>query len=768
MLSARRALLAGLVTLPLPAFAQALSRITVIAPSPVPGADVPAAIVPTQVDTLTAADIDRTLVPDLTGELLANIPGATVNETSGSTFQPDILYHGFIASPVAGTAQGLAVYVDGTRFNDPFGDTVNWDLIAPEAIKSVAVQATNPIFGLNALGGAIDVRLKDAFSAEGGDITAYGGSYDRGAGSIEYATHNDHLGFYAAADTANDGGWRQTQQAALYRLYTDLGWRDAVSELHLSITAADNKLGNPGASPVQELDVAPSGIFSGPNTVTNEYVSARLRGTTRLNAATALQAVAYFDNLTQRVSNGATVDAEPCDNGTGALCNGDGTPVTTFGGAIVPDFLHGGPYSALVLEGLDAKSYGASLQLTEAAPVFSRPNHFVIGGSFDGSNSTFNADTTIGGFTSNGTQLFVGPPDYIQVQPSEGVTPVKLGTVTRYFGLFFTDTLTVLPSLDLTLAGRFNAAQIDLHDEIGTALNGNHVYNRFNPDAGLAWHVLPSTTLFVNYAEANRAPTPTELSCSNANNPCSLLNFFIGDPNLKQVIARTVEVGARGTLPPQFGGHLHWSVDYYHTADTDDLIFESALNNPNLAYYTNAGRTLRQGVEAALDFDTGRLHLALGYAYTDATFQSSLLLGSQENPGADANGNIQVRPGDQLPGIPQHRGTIVASYKLTNAWTIGTDADLQSSQYFYGDEANLQKPLGGYVVVNVNTQYRVTDRLTLFALVDNIFDQRYANYGTFGPTDAVPFRMVPGGVTSTRTADPGQPVSAYGGLRYRF
>lgn len=776
--SFRRALVFGLIALPVPALAQnamgdnnasaAPETITVVAPSPIPGVNLPSGIVPTSVDTLSAANIDRTLIPDLTGALLAYIPAASVNETSGNVFQPDILYHGFIASPVAGTAQGLAVYVDGTRFNDPFGDTVNWDLLAPEAVQSVSVQATNPVYGLNALGGAVDVRLKDGFAASGGEITAYGGSYSRGAGTIEYATHSDHLGFYIAADTASDGGWRQTQQSALYRLYSDIGWRSGGSEWHFSVTAADNKLGNPGASPGQELNVDPSGIFSGPNTVTNEYVSARLRGTTRLNATSSVQTVAYFDNLTQRVSNGATVDAGPCGNGTGALCNGDGSPVTTFGGAVVPDFLHGGPYSALVLEGLDAKSYGASVQFTETAPVLARANHLVVGGSFDGSNATFNADTAIGGFTSNGTQLFVGPPDYVQVQPSEGVTPVKLGTVTRYFGLYLTDTLTLLPSLDLTLAGRFNAAQIDLHDEIGTALNGNHVYNRFNPDAGLAWHVLPDATLFVNYAEANRAPTPTELSCSNANNPCSLLNFFIGDPNLKQVIARTFEIGARFTAHPRFGGRLHGSVDYYHTSDIDDLIFEADRNNPNLAFYTNAGRTLRQGVEANLAYDTRRLHLAVGYAYTRATFESPLLLGAPENPGADANGNILVRPGDFLPGIPQHRGTLVASYKLSDTWTIGSDADLQSSQFLYGDEANLQKPLGGYLVVNFNAQYQVTDRLTLFVLVDNLLGQRYDTYGTFGPTNAVPFPMVQGGVTSTRTADPGQPISAYGGLRYRF
>ncbi len=745
-----------------------ISEVTVIGSSPVPGSGVPASVLPTATEILGASDIDRTLVPGLTSAILADVPAASVNETSGNEFQPDILYHGFIASPVTGTAEGLAVYVDGARFNDPFGDTVNWDLIPPIAIDTVTLQPTNPVYGLNALGGAVSVRMKTGFSFDGADLTAYGGSYDRGAGILEYGAKSGQFAFYGAADTTYDGGWRQTQQSDLYRLYTDFGWRNEIAEVHLSLDAADNALSNPGASPVQELDADPSGIFTGPNTVYNKYVSGNLRGTVAVSDTVSVQGVAYGTSLTQRVTNGATAGYAPCGNGGIALCNDDGSYVTTYGQAIVPNFLNGGVYSNLVLEGLDAQSYGASAQLTDTATVLGRPNHLVVGGSFDGSNSTFNAETLIGGFTSDGSQLFVGPPQYVQVQPDEGVTPVKVATVTRYFGLFFSDVLTILPRLDLTVSGRFNAAQIDLHDEIGTALNGNHTYNRFNPDVGLTYRLLPGLSIYGSYAEANRAPTPTELSCSNANNPCSLLNFFIGDPNLKQVVARTFEAGLRGHDTSVLGGAVHWSADYFHTRNTDDLIFETDLNNPNLAYYTNAGRTLRQGLEASVAYDLPRLHVALGYALTDATFQSPLLLGSEDNPAADANGNIQVRPGDHLPGIPEHRGTVVVDYKVTDRWTVGADAEAESSQYRYGDEANLTKPVGGYAVVDLNTSYKVTDAVTVFGLVNNAFNARYATYGGFGPTDAVPFPSVPGGVTDTRTADPGQPISGYGGIRITF
>ena len=114
-------------------------NITVIGRSPVPGATRDQNTLPTKSYKLTPADIDRTGIPNLTGAMLDNIPGVTINETEGNVFQPDILFRGFTASPVAGTSEGLAVYLNGARFNEAFADTVNWDLITPIAINSVMI-----------------------------------------------------------------------------------------------------------------------------------------------------------------------------------------------------------------------------------------------------------------------------------------------------------------------------------------------------------------------------------------------------------------------------------------------------------------------------------------------------------------------------------------------------------------------------------------------------------------------------------------------------
>lgn len=254
--------------------------------------------VPQATQVLGPREVDRTGVPSLTGAILDDVPSATVNDTSGNPFQPDILFRGFTASPVIGAAQGLAVYVNGARFNDPFGDTVNWDLIPPEAIQTVNVEASNPVFGLNAIGGSVNVQLKNGFTFQGADFTSYGGSFDRGSGIIEFGRQYGKFAIYAAGDITHDGSFRNTGNSDLYRLYTDLGWRNETTELHLGITAGSDTLGNPGATPVQALNVDISSIFSAPNSVQNKYVALNSSFNSQVGEATSLQGLVYYQNLT--------------------------------------------------------------------------------------------------------------------------------------------------------------------------------------------------------------------------------------------------------------------------------------------------------------------------------------------------------------------------------------------------------------------------------------------------------------------------------------
>ena len=271
-----------------------------------------------------------------------------MQDVDGNPFQPDIIYRGFIASPVAGTPQGLAVYVNGARFNDPFGDTVNWDLIPAVAIQSVTVQSSNPLFGLNALGGSVSVQLKNGFTFQGGDFSTYAGSYGRLGSSLEYGKQVGDFAVYGSGEFIHDGGFQPTGYSQIERGFLDLGWRGPTSELHLDITGANNWLGNPGASPVQALQANLGNIFTAPNTVYNQYFGLNLHGTYAIDPKMSVQGVAYFHNLDQRVPERSHRSTwAPCNDGSGFICNGDGSYVTGAGGTPITDLWSGGPYSGL-------------------------------------------------------------------------------------------------------------------------------------------------------------------------------------------------------------------------------------------------------------------------------------------------------------------------------------------------------------------------------------------------------------------------------------
>ena len=151
----------------------------------------------------------------------------------------------------------------------------------------------------------------------------------------------------------------------------------------------------------------------------------------------------------------------------------------------------------------------------------------------------------------------------------------------------------------------------------------------------------------------------------------------------------------------------------------------------------------------------------------DATFQSPLLLRSTNNPLADSNGLIRVRPGNRLPGIPAHQVKFGASYRVTDAWRVGFTGIASSGRVLRGDEANLTPRTDGYIVFGANTAYQVTDNIELFGQVQNATDRRYETAGAFSQTSSVPVVPAPG-ATDPRSLAPAPPIAGYGGLRVKF
>ena len=476
---------------------------------------------------------------------------------------------------------------------------------------------------------------------------------------------------------------------------------------------------------------------------------------------TSVQALVYYRYFLQRVTNGNAPNDTPCNDGSGLLCF-DGGFSTTLGGTFIPDFLNGAQYSELDNQTTNTNAYGASAQVTNTNDVFGLKNHFVLGFSFDGAQTLFGASSFIGGLTMS-DRVFIGPGVVID-EPGTN-SPVRVAISNATYGLYLSDTLSLTPRLAVTLAGRFNAALVDLNDENGGDLTGNHSYTHFNPAAGLTYQFTPWLTAYAGYAVANRAPTPAELSCAGPTNSCSLANFFVGDPDLQQVVSRTVEAGLRGSFAPFEAARLSYNLAFFRSNLDNDIAFINSVTQGR-AYFANVGGTRRQGVDAGLQLKTDRWTAYVAYTHVDATFQNGFVEAAGDNPGADADGNLTVRSGGRLPGIPANQVKFGVYYKVTDKWTVGATAIAASSAYLFGDEANVTSPLPGYFTMD-RLFVSVDQERPAVRVGAECHERQILHVRDVLPTSSVFLAQAPG-ATNTRSYSLAAPVAGFGGVRVSF
>jgi iron complex outermembrane receptor protein len=772
----RRLTLGGFawVVVSLPAWA--IEEITVVGTTPVPGMTVNVDKVPGNVQTLRASDLNQDGTPSLMRALSTHLGSVNINDALADAFQPDILYRGFEASPVLGTPQGLAVYQNGVRINEAFGDTVNWDLFPDIAIDRIDIVSANPLFGLNALGGAISVTMKNGFTFHGLDGELSGGSFDQRQGAVEFGTNNGAFGFYAAARLLDQNGWRLFSRDSVRQYYADLSFRKGGASIDLSYTHADNKLHGQGAAPAQSLALNPQNVFTGPqsnfNTLNFVILNAQLKFTDSL----AMQGVLYSRRYRQTVANGNKSNYTACaDATTAALCQEDGvTPLTNSAGGLIPDISNGGAtfIGQNDFDRIRSDGWGISLQLTSTAPLFGHGSDFAVGATLDTAQTNFFSGIELGVLDASLTVL----PSGLFVDTPEGrdfsATPVNLNGNNKYYGFYITDTLDLTSLMSVTASGRYNVAKIDLSDRLGTALSGHSRFAHFNPALGATYQLAAGATLYAGYSTNNRAPTGSEIECSDPLQPCLLPSSLAGDPpNLRQVIAHTVEFGLRGRSSTS-DARFSWNASAFRT-DSDDDIYGVATSVSS-GFFQNIGSTRRQGFEASLNYQGRQWSGYAQYSYIDATFRSPLLLNSPSNPFQDENGHIQVLPGNRLPLIPLSRVKLGADYSVQHDWSVGGSLVLVTSSFYRGDESNRNPPLPGYHEVSLRTSYRLNKQVELFANVRNLFDERYATFGLFGDPTGVGAPGLPPNAAANdpgvdnRFQSPGMPRAIFGGVKIRF
>jgi outer membrane receptor protein involved in Fe transport len=742
-------------------------RVVVYPSTPIAGKGIEADKVPASVNVVDANQIKQSGSLNISDALQKNVPGVIVNEVTGNPFQPNVQFRGFVASPVAGTPQGLAVYQNGVRINEAFGDTVNWDLIPTAAIQSVTVVTNNPAFGLNALGGAVNLQMKNGFNYHGAEIDTMGGSFGRIQSSAQWGKQIDNFAVYGALEGLHDGGFRNFSASTVRRFFGDVGYKNDASEFHLNMGAADNNFGAAATVPVELLQQYWGATYTTPQTTNNRVGYVNLTGKVEATPSWTIEGSAHVRVFDQKMLDANPTGTRPCAANQMLLCFGDDTtPANGLNGVqLANPFDTGAVLGESDRTTTHSTTTGVSLQATNDDQLFGHNNHFVVGASFDSSVTNFTASAELGtvgpNFVVSGSGIFLGPSGN-----PVSIGPVDLRTTNQYSGLYVLDTFDVTNAFSITGGGRFNAARITLEDQIGSALNGNEAFNRFNPIIGGTYKITPGLSAYAGYSEANRAPTPLELGCADPAHPCIVAAFLVSDPPLKQVVSRTVEAGLRGTKDLDIGT-LGWKLGAFRANNTDDIL---AIPSPVLqgfGYFQNVGSTRRQGIEAEVTLKSSALQLYASYALVDARFLDALQVGS--NSPFAVNGNVQIQPGNRIPAIPRNRIKAGIDYSVTDALKIGGDALFVSSQYFVGDESNQAQRLPSYAVFNLHASYQINKTFQIYARADNILDNRYATYGTFFNIDAIP-NLANGGApfTDPRSVSPARPRAFYAGLRATF
>ncbi|HEV7490326.1 MAG TPA: TonB-dependent receptor [Rhodanobacteraceae bacterium] len=762
-----------------PATATELPQVNVISTTPLEGLGLPLNQIPASVQTADSAEMERQQTLDLASYLNSNFAGVTASESASNPFQLDIYYHGFTASALLGTPEGLSVYVDGVRVNEAFGDTVNWDLIPQSAISTVTLMSgSNPVFGLNTLGGSLSVRTKNGHNDPGTELEAYAGSFGRRSLEGQTGGAVGNFDYFFAGNYFDEDGWRDGSPSKVYQGFGKIGWQNEKTDIDLSYTYADTSLFGNGALPESMLAFRRQASYT-PDFTDNLLNFVNLTGTQYLTDTLLLSGNAYYRHLKTNAGNGNVNDSYLTDDYDGAPIDCSLPPANR---AELTYCSPGQDANSTLLQ----STRGFGIQLTDSEDVFGWTNQAIVGAEYTDSDDTFSQLYQYGDLASDRSLIYLPSPFNDQ-------KVISVSGSNKISGMYLTDTLSPSSLVHLTFSLRYNrntetldgySIDSDVSDDDfdqPTALNGRHTFSRLNPALGITITPNDALTLYASYNEASRTPTVIELGCANPEAPCGLPNDFASDPALQQVVARTGEIGARGDLADR---RMIWSADVFRTVNSNDLEFVAA--STNAGFFDNVGNTRRQGLDLALGGKAGGLHWRVAYSFVDATYQSTFEVNAEANSTADADGNIVVHPGDRIPLIPRHTGRVILDYDLSPEWNVGGQMIASSGSFLHGNENNANRAgdtnaqgttptgsgrLAGYAVFNLQTTFHVTKNIDLFGRLVNVFDRDYATAGflttsSFNPDGS--FIPDPDGWSHENAVSPAAPRTVWGGIRLRF
>ena len=745
-----------------------IDSIEVYSPTALPSIGLPVNDVPYAVQTVTGEEIREQPGVSIADYMVNNLEGVTVNEVGGNPYQLEINYRGYNATPIMGNPQGLSIYVDGVRQNMPFSNNVLWDTIPDFAIDDMQlVGGSNPVYGLNTLGGSLSLQTKSGRTFDKNAIEGSTGSWGRNTGLIESGgvSEDNKYDYYAGYSYFQEDGWRKPSPSEVQQGFAKLGYEDEDTRIDLSYTGAHNSLVGNGMVPKYLLGDDLEGVHTLIDKTRSQYNQVQLAGTEFLSDTLMASGNIYWRNLDQSTYNGDLND-EYCEEDEVGEEEGEGC-----------DTLADVNENEGVINRSTTKSdaYGVNGQLTFDEDLLDRRNQFIFGAAFEYSKVNFEQ--------SSQDIATLDPSGFFSGATGEKEQTSGLTGKTYTTSIFATNNHALNDQWSINTAARYNYVDIRNEDTLNgeggaTSLTGDHDFDRLNPSVGLTYTPTDTLSTYASYNEANRAPTSIELGCANPDNPCTLPTQMADDPPLEQVVAKTFEAGARGRFTSFLNSNTSWNISGYSATNHDDILFIYTEANTTAGYFDNVEETTRKGIDVGLSTAFETWTISMNYNYVKAQYGTDLTLVSENNSSAD-DGAIQVEDGDYLPNIPKHSFKLRTVYKPDPAWHLGATMTAFSSSYMMGNENQendssvngLQSEVPGYAVVNLDSEYKFSNMLDgwrIYAKVTNLFDNKYYTGGRIAESRVNADRSFSEEEIATASLVGGAPRAGWVGLRYEL
>jgi len=683
---------------------------------------VPLLRVPFGVQSLVGARAQRGLT--LSDALDGRVPGLSTADVMGAAAQQDMSVRGFSVSPVIGLPQGIGVFVDGVRVNEPDMSQVYFSLIPMHAAARVDVlRGASGVLGKNALGGAINVvtasaaergieaslRADDFGGIEGHGLLASGSGAWSGLGSVAIA---------------RSSGWRDASSHALLQTFTRAEWRGAAIRAWAWHSYAQDSVLQAGSLPRSWLR-------------SHDSIPERWRG------------------------------------------NADARTINFTGGDLFRPQMHmlvGGVQAPLGDALLSARVYHRRLDVDQFNANFTEPDTRI------GSQTRLSGMTAQLSRTRGRLQLAAGgeysradvdiriyelPNETHPEIPMAGEQSEHVGTREHDAALFTTARIELSRRTAVSASLRYDHVVLPFRDRLEPENDGDNTFRQLTGSMAFDHEIGRGVAAFTSVARGFRAPTIMELACADPEDPCPLPYELGADPPLEPVVADTWQAGVRA-LQGRWQGEL---VGYW--TEVHDEIFNVLAPQSRAGYFTNLERTRRQGVElTARVAAQSWLVLDGTFALTRATFRTAATLSApyiegdeDEDEDAGAADDDDVAPpavgrGSRLPMLPAVRASFGATASHLG-WGLELRADHTGAQWLRGDEDNSEPDdrVPASTLLSLEVTRRVRD-VVIEAGVENLLDRVHYRAGVLSLNQLNSEHRIEPFLT------PGAPRRLYVGVRY--